>query len=570
MTEEERSRMMEEQEKRKAEMQRRMREAFRDLPYPVLYEEDEIIQEELMLPADDGVKLYTLITKPKAWKAYPAIVQRSCYVDNIEIGKITAKEYAKRGFMYVFQMCRGTGESEGVWEPNVNDRADGLALLNYLNAQEDVLNIGYQGGSYLAFTGWIMADAVPEKVKAMYLTVYGTDRHTSAYKDGLFRQDILTAWAMGNAGRKIEADYLTSLSYRPQVEVDEALWGGKLPWYRDWITNTSRTDEYWKEGLWKQLREIPEKVRIPVYIVEGWYDHHLGSALRGYTSLNKDTMDHSTLKVGPWNHSFMPAIYGHPDQKNGFSSGVSDMFRWFYSILVEGKMPEKKILWYVIGADEWREFPEYPVVMPEKKQLYFGENGTLLNEPGADGSRSYVYDPEDPVRSHGAESLFASRQEVGSRLQPEPDFRPDVLSFISEPLTEDLTVIGRPAAELYVSTDAEDTCFTIKIMEIFENGETYNIRNGITTLAYRNDSPKRITYTPGERVKIRIETWDVAWMLKKGSRIRVDVSSSNFPEFSVHPNKAGVWSLIPDSVKAEETLYFGASAPSVLILPVDA
>ena len=569
MTDEERARMMEEQKKRREVMIRRMQEAFRNLPYPVLYAEDELVTEELMLPADDGVKLYTLITKPKEWKALPTIVQRSCYVDNIEIGKFTAKEYAKRGFMYVFQMCRGTGESEGVWEPNVNDRADGLALLRYLNDRADVQNIGYQGGSYLAFTGWIMADAVPEKVKAMYLTVYGTDRHTSAYKDGLFRQDILTAWAMGNAGRKIEADYLESLAYRPQVRVDEALWGGKLSWYRDWITNTSRTDAYWKEGLWKQLREIPEKVNIPIFIVEGWYDHHLGSALKGYTVLNEEVKSHSTLQIGPWNHSFMPAIYGHPDQQNGFSQSVSDMFSWFYSILVEGKMPEKKIRWYVIGADEWREFPAYPVVLPDEKRLFLAEDGKLTDVPGDSGVRTYVYDPENPVRSHGAESLFASQQEVGSRLQPGPDSRADILSFISEPLAENLTVIGKPAVELYVSTDAEDTCFTIKLMEVFENGEAYNIRNGITTLAYRNDSPERIAYTPGELVKIRIETWDVAWMLKKGSRIRVDISSSNFPEFSVHPNKAGIWSLIPDTVKAEERVYFGEKTPSVLILPVD-
>ncbi|MBQ6222955.1 MAG: CocE/NonD family hydrolase [Solobacterium sp.] len=569
MSDEEKAKMREEQKRRTEELRQRTLEAFCRLPYPVIYEEGEITQEERMLPADDNVRLYTVITKPKEKKAYPAIVQRSCYVNNIEIGKTTAIECAKRGFMYVFQMCRGTGDSEGTWEPNVNDRADGLALLRYLNAQEDVLNIGYQGASYLAYTGWIMADAVPEKVKAMYLTVYGTDRHTSAYKDGLFRQDILTAWAMGNAGRKIEADYFESLAYRPQIQVDEALWGGKLPWYRDWITNTSRTDEYWKEGLWKQLREIPEKVCIPVFIAEGWYDHHLGSALKGYTVLNESAKTHSTLQIGPWNHSFMPAIYGHPDQKNGFSRSIEDMFSWFYGILAEGKVPEKKISWYVIGADEWRTFPEYPVVMPEKKLLYFGENGKLLDAPGTDGSRSYIYDPEDPVRSHGAESLFASQQEVGSRLQPGPDSRPDILSFVSEPLQENLTVIGKPAVELYVSTCAEDTCFTIKIMEVFENGDAYNIRNGITTLAYRNDSPERITYIPGEQIKIRIETWDVAWMLKKGSRIRVDISSSNFPEFSIHPNKAGVWSLIPDTVKAEETIYYGTSRPSVLILPTD-
>ncbi|MBQ6550689.1 MAG: CocE/NonD family hydrolase [Lachnospiraceae bacterium] len=555
---------------RRAKMMEEMKAAYDALPYPVLYGEEDIEVTEMMLPAGDGVGLRTWFTKPKEKQAWPTIVQRSCYADNIEIGRATALEYAKRGFAYVFQMCRGTGGSEGVWEPNVNDRADGLSLLQYLEARDDVLVMGYQGGSYLAFTGWIMADAVPEKLKTMYLTVYGTNRHTSAYKDGLFRQDILTAWAMGNAGRKVEADYLESAAYRPQVEVDEALWGGKLQWYRDWITNTSRTDEYWKEGLWKQLREIPEKVTYPVFIVEGWYDHHLGSALHGYTALNPEAVGTSTLEIGPWNHSFQPAIYGHPDQQNGWSRQVPEMFAWFYEILVEGKTPERKIRWYVIGADKWIELPEYPVPVEAEKRLYLGEGGTLLPEPGEPAERSYTYDPEDPVRSHGAESLFASQQEVGSRLQPGPDSRPDIISFVSEPLTEDLTILGKPAVELYVRSDAEDTCFTVKLMEVFENGEAYNIRNGITTLAYRNDSPDRITYTPNELVKIRIETWDVAWMLKKGSRLRVDVSSSNFPEYAVHPNKAGVWSVIRETVPAVETVCYGGKTPSAVILPVRA
>ena len=549
------------------EIRDRIRSLYEALPYPVLYGEDALLTEELMLPAEDGVKLKTWIVRPKAEGVWPAIVQRSCYPNSIPEGKATAVEYARRGFLYVFQMCRGTGGSEGEWEPNVNERADGLSLLRYLNEREDVRCMGYQGASYLSLTGWVMADAVPEKLKAMYLTVYGTDRHASAYQDGLFRQDILTAWAMGNAGRTVEADYMESASYRPQVEVDEALWGGKLSWYRDWITNTSRTDPYWKEGFWKMLREIPEKVQFPVFIVEGWYDHHLGSALNGYRALSDEAKAHTTLKIGPWNHGFRPAIQGHPDQKNGFYQGTAEMFDWFYRILVEGKTPEKKISWYVIGADTWRELTEYPVPVQKEVKLYLGAGGTLEACPGAEGERTYTYDPQDPVLSHGAESLFATQKEVGSLLQPEKDWRPDVLSFESEPLTEDLTVIGRPSVELYVSSDAEDTCFTVKLMEVFENGEAYNIRNGITTLAYRNGSPDRLTYTPGERVKIRIETWDVAWMLKKGSRIRLDISSSDFPEYAVHPNQAGVWSVIRETVPANQTVFFGKETPSVLSLP---
>ena len=211
---------------------------FDQVPLPVTV--TDVRREEVMLPCVDGVHLRTQYFLPEGICPAPTVVMRSCYPHQEPLLVMEAEEYAKRGFGFVLQWCRGTGGSEGEWEPNVHDRADGLCLMKALQQDERIGSIGYLGDSYLAFTGWVMADAVPEKVKTMILGVYGCDRHTSAYKDGLFRQDILTAWAMGNAGRKVDADYMESAAYRPQVEVDEALWGGRLSWYRDWITNTGQ------------------------------------------------------------------------------------------------------------------------------------------------------------------------------------------------------------------------------------------------------------------------------------------------------------------------------------------
>lgn len=124
------------------------------------------------------------------------ILQRSPYVHLMDMYLLHGKNLAQRGFIYILQFCRGTGQSEGEWEPNVNERQDGLDTLNWLQNEPWVKNIGYWGNSYLALTGWCMADAVPSKVKGMYLSVYGTDRFTSAYSKGMFRHDVLTSWAM--------------------------------------------------------------------------------------------------------------------------------------------------------------------------------------------------------------------------------------------------------------------------------------------------------------------------------------------------------------------------------------
>ncbi len=552
-------------------MMKQFRDSFTSSGYPVICE--TVKKETLFLPCEDGVELFTEIFTPDPKEIappYSTVVQRSCYPHMQEMLCITGEEMAKRGFAFVYQFCRGTGPSKGVWEPNVNDRADGLCLMRYLDGLDIIKNIGYRGASYLAFTGWVMADAVPKKVKSLYLTVYGTDRHTSAYQDGLFRQDILTAWAMDNAGFPISADYMESAKYRPQIEVDEALWGRKLPWYRDWISNTDRTSPYWNQGFWKMLREIPSKMKIPVFVGEGWYDHHLGSALKGFSSLSKESAAHAVLNVGPWNHSSKSVIEKQKALGLALHSEENEtksVLDWFTLTLKEEKLPERKVRFYLIGADTFLEFPDYPVPFDEEKALYLGENETLLDAPGAKGQQSYRYDPNDPVPSYGAESLFRTMSAVGSLRQPDVHYRSDVLSFRSLPFEEDTDIIGPIKASLYVSSDAPDTAFTFKIMEEFPDGEAYHIRSGITTLAYRNGSPERISYTPNTVEQITVQSWDVAWRIQKGSRIRVDISSSNFPEYAVHPNKEGVWSTIKETAVANQTIYFGPDTPSAILLP---
>lgn len=571
--------MAEEQAEKKLTQEEMMEQGLKQIEMlygkasPEEYETGE--RREWMLPMSDGVKLRTIIQFPgkpldstaAKKEQFPLVLQRSCYPHTEKLLEIHAREYSKRGFIYVYQWCRGTGGSEGEWVPNINDRQDGLDTLEYLSAQPYTDCIGYWGDSYLAFTGWCMADAVPEKVKTMYLGVYGCDRHTSAYKDGLFRQDILTSWAMGNAGVPVHAPLLESCAYRPQIEVDEKMWGVRLDWYRDWITNTDRDSAYWSGGFWKELKEIPGKVKIPVFIREGWYDHHLGSAIVTYESLSEKAKEHSIIQIGPWNHGYNPAVTSQP-LEHLEDDKVASPLNWFTLILKEKKLPDKAAHTYVIGADTWKTWDTLPVQV-EKKQEWFLQDGNSLGKtPEEQAEVRFTYDPENPVPSHGAESLFATQEGVGSIHQPQPGYRDDVVTFLSEPVQEDTEIEGKIRVRLFVKSDAEDTAFSAKLMEVFENRECVNIRGSITTLAYRNGNPHRGTYTPGEIVKICIEMWDVSWMIRKGSRLRLDISSSDFPQYSAHSNYAGIWSEQAETKKAEQTILMGGQYPSEVILPV--
>lgn len=495
--------------------------------------------EESYLPMEDGVKLYTLIYKPADRDRFPVLIQRSCYPAQMEIYQVYGEELAQRGYGYVLQVCRGTGQSEGLWEPNVNERRDGLTTLNWLNGQKWAESIGYFGASYLALTGWAVADAVPDKVKGMLLTVYGTDRFKSAYEKGLFRHDVLTGWAMANAGHPVTADYLESCRYRPHAGADEALWGGRLDWYQDWIHAVKREDAYWQQGWWKQLGEIPGKTRVPVYIVESWYDHHFGSAMNTWLALNEETRKHCWLDIGCWNHMSAPCIeWG--EQKHLENGDVKRILEWFDLLLKKKETPQKRIRSYVMREDRWQELANWPLTAAKTERFFLQSDKSLGQTPQAAGTIEFVYDPADPCPSHGAESVLTTITEAGSLLQPEPDYRADVVSFISQPLKDKLAIGGRIRVHLKVRTDAEDTAFSAKLCEVFPDGRTYNIRSGITTIAA--DLPEKTVYQAGETAQVCVDFWDIVWTVLPGSRLRLDISSADFPQYAAHSNYAGIWS----------------------------
>jgi putative CocE/NonD family hydrolase len=525
--------------------------------------------ETCMLPAADGVRMRTLVFRPEGGGPFPTVVQRSCYAHLEPLYLEHGAAYASRGFVYLCQFCRGTGGSEGKWVPNDFDRADGYAFLQWIEAQVWIGPTGWYGSSYLAFTGWIVADILTPKIKTLYLTHYGTDRFVSAYQRGLFRQDVLTSWAFHNAGAAPEGTYPECASYRPQISVDEDVWRvGVLPWYRAWIMNTGRADAYWSEGFWKLLKDIPSRVKVPVYLGESWYDHHLGSALQTWRDLAPEAKAHSLLRIGAWDHGFQPCVDGQVCDHLE-NDDARNAYEWFHRILVEGEAPEGGVRCYLTGADRWLDAGSYPFRPRSERVWHLSTAGALEKAPQLSGNRSFRYDPDDPVPSHGAESVLDQIHEAGSRLQPPSGWRMDVVSFLSEPMDEDMDILGPVSAQLSVSSDAEDTAFTAKLMEVFPNGEAYNIRSSIATLSYPTARTlAREVYTPGTVAQIEIDMWDAAWRIHKGSRLRLDISSSDWPQYAAHTNFAGVWSLQGGAKPARQTLFFGAAHDSRLIIPI--
>ncbi|MBQ9592473.1 MAG: CocE/NonD family hydrolase [Lachnospiraceae bacterium] len=524
-----------------------------------------------MMAMDDGVKLHTWICLPQTDGPVPVIFTRTCYPHLEYKYRIYAKGFAERGFGFVWQYCRGREASEGTFVANVQERADTLCTARRLRSMPWCGRLGYYGHSYTAMIGWSMADAAEGLVDAMFLEEYGTDRFASVYQKGCFRHDIITAWSMENGSKPVTAayeDYLASCRYRPQTEVDEALWGERNDTYREYVSSPSPEDPLWQEGWWKQLREIPSRTKIPVCVMSGWYDHHHGSSMRTWERLSEEAKAHSRLVVGGWNHSLRTCMPGRPAE-HADTADLPRVLDWFDRTLRHPEQPvEPGCDYYVIGADRWIGR------MPKTREVVFCPDASselrggayVLREdvPEVTGRVSYIYDPENPVMSRGGDSLFKTKEQVGSLPVGPAGEREDVISFVSEPLEKPLTICGPVRAYLHVKSDAYDTAFAVKLSEI-RDGTAYHIRESVTTIAA--DLPEGEHYIPRSECVVCVEMWDICYQLAKGSRLRMDITSSDFPEYHIHGNVAGPWAKMRVQKKAKQTILTGGEKASRLVIP---
>ncbi len=543
---------------------------------------------EVMLPMDDGVKLRTIVYKPVGEGPWPTAFTRGPYPAQEETKNTLGEEYAKRGMAYVYQYCRGKGGSEGEYIANVDERRDGITSLNWLNDQSWVKSIGMHGHSYLALTTWIVGDSLPDKVAALHVQCYGVLRNLSVSHSGLVACDNIIAWTLGNCTDKYTYDkYIESAQYLPGIKADDDLWGGNVEGYDDWINHPDFTDPYWNEGVWGDLKTAVSGIDVPTTIFGGYFDHHFEGTVEGWNLLSEETKAKSHMVLGCWNHGF-----GYTAQWKGGSNYNynvdTDTFNWFYSIMVNDKIPATGIDAYAVGQDKWVHLDSFPLKADSELTYYLTKDATKSDgtasalstkKPAKEETFTYKYDPSDPKWAEGGECFLYSfaqtrngktRDLRGSNELSPAGYRDDVITFITDPMDKDTTLAGNLIANLFVSTDVEDTAFTYTISEVDADGTAHNIRNGLLTLAYRNDRYAAAVndYKPGQIVEMKIESLPIVWTVAQGNRIRIDISSSNFPEFTNHTNTVGNWAEQTTYKVANQTIYVGGEHASSVTLPV--
>lgn len=540
-------------------------------------EYQKTISRRVNVPMPDGVKLSGFLTTPEKEGAYPVILVRNPYVSNSFVYEGILPLFSKYGYATLLVEVRGSQTSEGEWLPFEHEMKDGCAVLDWISGQ-DWCNgkIGCFGGSYLGHVQWAVASSRHPALKSLFIQVYGPTPYDTFWRRGMFRQDIWSIWVTQMMGSHRlmagvpAAQLQESLVYRPQNTIGEHFIGEHVDWYTNWVTNSKSTDDYWTKGFWGDFYKTAEQAAVPMLLAGGWNDIFLRPELEAFRRLPEDIRRRSRFLIGPWNHG---------GQCNGditYPNSNDDLFfireglEWFDYTLRD--MDYHHTLGgvdaYNIGGDGYVIYP-HDITFSSRQTFYLAGDNALLRDAGEDGTSAYDYDPEDcpendwgNILGYGADPNYG-----GPKKQRPAGSRPDELSFVSEPLLEALDISGAICAELYVSSDVPATAFSITVDEVFADGTAINIRDDITDIRYY-DETSYADYVPGTVVKLSLSMADITWRLKKGSRLRVDIASSNHPAYHIHPNTTECWADATILRKAHQTIYYGAGHPSCIILPV--
>lgn len=548
-------------------------------------------EANVMVPMRDGVRLATNLFLPQAPGRYPTILMRTPY------GKAEAQSIAllmaQSGWAAAWQDVRGRFDSEGEWEPFVHEAADGQDSIGWVARQPwsngDVVMFG---GSYGGLVQWMAAKGHSPHLKGLIVMVAPGDIYDDfVHEGGSFLFGAGVTWGTFVDGKRVNIAELTQPALWDKVfrhlPVSEALTvvGRNPKFYLDW-TSHPNLDPYWEQMSW--TRELPG-FDFPVLYIGGWFDIFQKGTLENFRKMTSQAPVAARAKqhlvVGPWAHQGQEGAkvgevgFG-PDSTLNLATVLGTWLRHYFP---SGGSPTPKppaVRVFTMGENKWHEYEAWPVPSTKSAQYFFHSNGQA-NTAAGDGSLRlqtptkkarpdrYIYDPANPVATRGGGNCcWPGILPWGPYDQREIEQRQDVLVYTSQVLEDNLRVGGPVEVKLWVSSSARDTDFTAKLVDVSPDGRAMNLTDGIQRAAYRESFRKPKFLKPGKPVELTIDLWHTNHVFLKGHRIRVEISSSNFPRYSRNLNTGRVPENETEIRRADQVVYHDAKRPSRIVLPV--
>jgi uncharacterized protein len=528
----------------------------------------------------DGVRLFANVYLPTEGARLPAILVRTPYGKGADINA-HYQAFVEHGYAIVVQDVRGRYESEGAFQPLTQEINDGDDTLNWV-ARQPWCNgkIGMMGGSYVGIVQWKAALANNPHLKAIFPVVSGYDDYRDRYYStgGALKLGHRLEWMSENLRAPgYHQDFGKFVLHLPVRSADIAALGWMSPMYRDIIEHPAF------DGFWRAIstKEHLDRVKVPVFAVGGWYDNFVQSDLEAYAARRKRS-GLSRILIGPWAHNMSMPFEGVAFGAESSAPVRALQMAWFDQFLMDKDSPllsQPPVKIFVMGANKWRDETAWPPEQARTRTLYLESNGKA-NSLSGDGALTdgtvhktvadqFVFDPYTPVPTRGGSVCCNPKIFPWGPMDQRPvEQRKDVLVYSTRPLKHEMEVIGPVQAVLYVASSARDTDFTAKLVDVFPDGTARILTDGILRMRYRNSLDKPELATPGQVYRIAVDAGVTSNVFLKGHRIRMEISSSNFPRFDRNSNTGGLVEQAAKLSKANQTIYHDASHPSCLVLKV--
>jgi putative CocE/NonD family hydrolase len=545
---------------------------------------------DVRTPMRDGVNLSSDIYLPEARGPFPTVLIRTPYDNNGDLLIQKARRLATNGYACVLQDCRGRHDSDGTYYPFHQEGPDGFDTQEWIGKQEWCSGkIGMAGGSYLGITQWTSAPHRNSHLTCMVPRVAPSDYWDCPnYTQGAFQLGVLFTWGMrinGRTAQSIEYHNWSELFRTlPLIDADRAA-GRSLPFWKDWIRHPTY-DDYWQsvsnEDKWGEIA-------APAFNMGGWYDLYSKATFVNFNGLRQHGRTpearQSKLICGPWPHGLSVSTRcGEVDFGAGSMVDLDGMeLRWFDHWLKgidNGVTEEAPLRLFVMGINQWRDEREWPLARTQWQDWYLHSGGranTLLGDgaldtqaPGADETPDqFIYDPDYPVPSNGGCNCCSPHiVPWGAYDQREVEMRSDVLCYTSAPLAADLEVTGPITLTLYAATDGPDTDWTAKLVDVAPNGFAMNLCDGIVRARYRAGRTAPSLLEPGKVYEYEIDLWVTSNVFRAGHRLRLEISSSNFPRFDRNLNTGHEHGMDAERRQAAQSVRHDRAYPSHLRLPM--
>lgn len=552
------------------------------------------IEQSVKVKMRDGVLLAADIYRPVSDEKFPVLLERTPYNRTNE--RATANELASHGYVVVLQDTRGRYESGGDFYPFRDESSDGYDTVEWA-AQLDRSNgkVGMFGGSYVGATQMLAAMAVPPHLVAIFPYVTASEYYDGwTYQNGALMQWFSSSWtstlAVDTLRRQTESglspkEWVNSFPLENYPILKTPQPPALAPYFRDWLMH-ERDDAFWQK--WRVSDHYREMTVMGLH-GGGWHDLFLKGSIKNFTGLQKQAGTAAAragqrLIIGPWAHAPTSSEGKIGDVVFGKSAAVdltATALKWF-DYALKGVNNEYSnsapVQLFIMGDNVWRGEQEFPLARTRYTNYYLhstsrangisGDGELTQTPPAVERKDEFDYDPMKPVPTIGGRLCCGQALPPGPADQRPNETRSDVLVFSTSPLEKEVEATGFVTADLYASTSATDTDFTALLVDVDPNGYARFLTDGIVRARYRNGTANPSEVVPGKVYKYTIDLWATGNVFKAGHRIRLYISSSNFPRFDRNFNLGEPIATSSRSKVAHQTIYHGGQYPSTLVLPV--